>query len=326
MHPISIIIPISNNLEILKTNIPILTENLTKNHENEIIAVVNGSTDGTEEFLKTNFPQIKIISFDRAIGFSKACNAGAKEAKNDLLFFLNSDIKVAKNFLPPLLQHFASKKVFGVSPKVLRPRQNMINESIITGSFRGGVISAEFNKIKNSDKIAESLEVFGLCGAAMLIDREKFWEIGGFDEAFTPCYYEETDLSYRALKRGWNIIYEPGSTVYHYHDKTISKLMSKSKALWSYRKNQYLCVWKIITTPRLMFMHIIQMVLPKILIPNIIEWKALLSALLQLPNILKQRKRQQVLAQLTDEEIFNKAKTQINDIRKSTNATYSFLK
>ena len=60
------------------------------------------------------------------------------------------------------------------------------------------------------------------------------------------------------------------------------------------------------------------MVIPKILIPNTIEWKAFLSALIQLPYILKQRKKQKILAKLTDKEIFNKAKTQINDIRKAS--------
>ncbi|OGC07086.1 hypothetical protein A2230_07000 [candidate division WOR-1 bacterium RIFOXYA2_FULL_36_21] len=315
---ISIIIPTLNNLSLLETNIPILIYNLPNDYEHEIIVVVNGTKDNTEEFLKVEFPQIKIIHFDAPIGFSKACNAGAKEAKNDLLLFLNSDIKVTKNFLLKLVEHFTRDDLFGVSPKILRPNQNMLNESIITGSFSGGIISAEFNKIKDSEKIKTPVEIFGLCGAAMLIEREKFKEIGGFDEAFTPCYYEETDLSYRALKRGWKIIYEPNSIVFHDHDQTITKTLSKSKAMLSYRKNQYLSVWKNITTPTLIIKHILQMVIPKILIPNTIEWKAFLSALIQLPYILKQRKKQKILAKLTDKEIFNKAKTQINDIRKAS--------
>src|SRR3989339_270684 len=256
---ISIIIPTLNNLSLLETNIPILIYNLPNDYEHEIIVVVNGTKDNTEEFLKVEFPQIKIIHFDAPIGFSKACNAGAKEAKNDLLLFLNSDIKVTKNFLLKLVEHFTRDDLFGVSPKILRPNQNMLNESIITGSFSGGIISAEFNKI----------------------------------------------------------IYEPNSIVFHDHDQTITKTLSKSKAMLSYRKNQYLSVWKNITTPTLIIKHILQMVIPKILIPNTIEWKAFLSALIQLPYILKQRKKQKILAKLTDKEIFNKAKTQINDIRKA---------
>ncbi|OGC03829.1 hypothetical protein A2276_08255 [candidate division WOR-1 bacterium RIFOXYA12_FULL_43_27] len=315
MKQVSIIILNFNGLELLKNNLPILVNCLKPNISLEIIIVDNNSSDSSVKFIKEDFPQIRVLELKENHSFGEALNLAAKEAKNDLLLFLNNDVEVSADFIKPLIEHFKDNRVFGVTPKVLRPTQGMINESVITGAFKGGVISAEFS-ISQTRKIPDyAFETFSVCGAAMMIDKKKFTEIGGFDKMLRPFYYEETDLSYRALKHGWKIFYEPASVVYHQHNQSIGKYLKKSTALWSYRKNQYLTVWKNITDPWLMARHIIEMVIPKLLTPNLIEWKALFSALIQIPEIITRRKEQKRHCVLSDKEIFRLASDQINKIR-----------
>lgn len=306
-----------NGENLLKENLPALINCLDPKIKTEIIVIDNHSADNSLDYIASAFPAITVLSLDKNYGFSVGMNKGAAIAKNDLLFFLNSDIKPEKGFLTPLLKHFDDPKVFGVSPKVLRPSQNMLNESIITGEFKGGVISAEFSLSQKLKVPDQSFEVFSVCGAAMLIDRRKFFEIGGFDKMLSPFYYEETDLSYRALKHNWKIIYEPGSVVCHMHNQTIGKSLKKIDALISYRKNQYLTVWKNITDPSFLLKHLFQMILLKALIPNMLEWKALFRAIKQLPEAISGRKRQGRLNLLTDKEVFKIASGQIKEIKKS---------
>lgn len=312
---ISIIILNYNGRKLLEENIPSILSNIDRDITSEIIIVDNHSTDDSVEYLRSSFPQIKVIALDKNYGFCIGLNEGAKASRHELLFFLNNDIAANPGFLSQLVKHFENANVFGVSPKVIRPTQGMINESLITGEFKGGIISPEFSISQKYNIPDRSFEVFSLCGAAMMVDKSKFLELGGLDRILAPFYYEETDLSYRALKRGFDIYYEPKSVVYHKHNQSIGKYLSKNKALWSYRKNQYLCTWKNINDPGYLLKHILQMVIPKILIPNIIEWKALFSAFLQLPEIIIRRHKQKKFYRLSDKEIFRKAMAQIKAIK-----------
>ncbi|MFA5839187.1 MAG: glycosyltransferase family 9 protein [Candidatus Margulisiibacteriota bacterium] len=302
-NSLSIIIPNYNGSELLKTNLPTLIESLSSKMDYEIIIVDNGSTDGSQQFIQTTYPLVQLISFDKPIGFARACNAGAKSAKKDLLFFLNNDVKINRDFSYSILQHFMDKQVFAVTPKVLRPTQGNITESLILGNFAGGIINAIFTPYQKLDLPSKPLMTFSVCGAAFIACREKFWLLNGFDEMLSPYYYEETDLSYRAQKFGWKIIYDPSTSVFHLHNQTIGKQRNNSQALWSYRKNQFLCVWKNIHDQRMLFKHVFIMLIPKLLVPNIIDWKAFISAMQQLPQVMKERSRQRLLRRITNNDI-----------------------
>jgi len=313
---VSIIIPSHNGLEQLQANLPTLFSCLPAQADVEVIVVDNGSIDQSSAYVKNAFPQIKLITTEKGLGFSRACNLGAESATKERLFFLNSDISVLPGFLPPLVGAFSREDLFGVSPKILRPSQDRLNESVIFGSFKGGVISAEFMSAQKLNIPDRPFEVFSVSGAAFMVDRAKYFELGGMDELFSPFYYEETDLSYRAQKRGWKILYEPGSTVHHQHNQTIGKYFPRPAAFQTYRRNQYLCTWKNISDPWLLLAHLAAMVLPKMLIPNFIEWKALLSALRCLPQVIRQRRAQAGLYRLSDRQV-------LDNCRKYSNFVYN---
>lgn len=309
INNISIIIPNYNGLDLLKKNIPSIINNIDKGIEAEIILVDNGSKDTSVPYIRSAFPNIIIIPLEKNKWVIGALNMGAKTAKHDHILFLNNDIEVTGGYLLPLLEHFKDPDVFGVSPRVIRPSNLNATESIITGLFKGGVIGADYVSSQYLN-ISDPVEVFSVCGAAFVVDKKKFFELGGLDEMLSPFYFEETDLSYRALKRGWKIIHEPKSIVYHQHNQTIGKQFKTSFALWTYRKNQYLTVWKNISDPFLIIKHVIQMVMIKLLVPNITEWKALFSAFKQLPDVLKRRQQLKATNRLTDKAIFEMAKEQ----------------
>ncbi|MCM8803864.1 MAG: glycosyltransferase, partial [Candidatus Omnitrophica bacterium] len=104
---VSIIIPNWNGLELLKKNFYSVYESVKlHNSENEIIIVDNGSNDKSIDFIKKNFPDVKVIKLKENKGFGYACNIGVKYCKNKIFILLNNDVKVDKNFISPLLKHF----------------------------------------------------------------------------------------------------------------------------------------------------------------------------------------------------------------------------
>ena len=81
-------------------------------------------------------------------------------------------------------------------------------------------------------------------GGSCAFDRRKFLELGGFDELFRPFYLEDTDLGYQAWKRGWKVMYQPASVVYHEHRGTIGKKFSAAQIDAVLKKNFILFCWK----------------------------------------------------------------------------------
>lgn len=242
----------------------------------------------------------KVLTYPTPLGFARACNEGAKQAAGEILFFLNDDIEIENINLIPLLGHFDAPDVFAVTPKVLRLSEGKRNEAVILGSFAGGVITTECSRLDPDRPV----DIFQVCGAAFLVDKSKFFELGTFDELFTPFYYEETDLSYRAQKKGWRIIYDPRITVLHRHSQTIGGNYSKFARKRIYFRNQLLSTWKNISDPLLLAWHIFSSLL---IIFNPIKWFSLFDAIIRLPAMLKRRSLEKKMWRLSDRAVFRQA-------------------
>src|SRR4051812_17017386 len=105
-HAATVVIPNWNGKHLLAKYIPDLCTALAVNPENEILVVDNGSTDGSADFLRANFPQVTVLALPENLGFGGGSNAGFRAAKNDIVVLLNSDMRVAQDFLAPLLAGF----------------------------------------------------------------------------------------------------------------------------------------------------------------------------------------------------------------------------
>lgn len=181
----------------------------------EVILVDNGSDDGSVEFVKDNFPEVRIIRFDRNRGFSAAANAGIEASDGEYVALLNNDTEADSEWLEELKKGLDAHGGFGFcASKILYyDRKDLINsagdEMSVTGYARcignNEIDSGQFNQVR---------EVFGASAAAAMYRKNLFDEVGLFDEDYF-AYYEDVDLSFRAQLAGYKCIYIPTAVVYH---------------------------------------------------------------------------------------------------------------
>ena len=214
-------------------------------HENEIIVVDDASTDGSVTFLSEKFPDVKVIPLTKNQGFGEACNIGVATAKNRIIVLLNSDVKVCEDFIPKLTKHFTDSKVFAVQPKVLAWNEESLNGGLNIPNMIYGYFAIE----NESDRpriayVNESGPTFYAMGGAMAFDKIKWEALGGFDNLYAPFCWEDIDISYRVLKRGWKVLYEPNSKVIHKHHATLAKVFAPSYKKRIEQRNEMLFTWK----------------------------------------------------------------------------------
>ena len=251
----SIIIPNWNGRELLEQCLPSVVEAVKRDSDgHEIIVVDNHSTDDSVAFLKTNYPEVKVLELDRNRGFAGGCNAGATASQNEVVVFLNNDMIVERGFLRPLLDGFEDETVFAVSSQIYFWDAEKRREE--TGQTRGFLKLGFLQVVHDEPGDAERLRpVLYAGGGSSAFDKNKFLALGGFDELFQPFYWEDTDISYRAWKRGWRVLFEPRSVVHHKHRGTIGKTYDADSTHKAINRNHFLFLWKNFTDPSLLLLH-----------------------------------------------------------------------
>ena len=304
---ISAVIPNWNGKELLQRNLPSLVEALDYNGgDYEIVVVDDASTDGSPQFIRDAYPFVRLVRLERRLGFSGAVNSGVKQAKYDMLLLLNSDIRVPRDFLSPLLSYFHDEKTFAVSNKAMEDENTVLTRPHYM-EFRYGFMREAYTSTENEPTYA-----FGASGGHALFDRKKFLQLGGFDEIYSPFYYEDADLSYRAWKRGYRVYYEPNSIVYHEHQATIGKSFSKRYIAFIFNRNRLIFLWKNLTDSKLIFQHCL--FIPAYLLyhsfKNPFIFLSFLAALLKLPSVFAARKKEKVFIRYGDREVLNFIRTE----------------
>ena len=188
-------------------------EKQSKNQSFECLFIDNGSTDDSVEFVRKNFPWVKIVESKTNLGFTGGNNLGARGAKGEFLVFLNYDTIVDKDWLSPLLEAFKQPLTAAAQSKVLfESERNRINtlgtDTHITGlTVCKHIFEADRGFVKNED-------VSGFSGCSVMMPKNLFKKLGGFDEDFF-LYLEDTDIGWRARLAGYKIVAVPASRVYH---------------------------------------------------------------------------------------------------------------
>ena len=307
----SVVIPNWNGRDLLEKYLPSVVEALGGNPANEIIVVDNGSRDGSVAFVSEHFPSVRLLALDRNLGFGGGSNTGFRAANNGIVVLLNSDIRVQPDFLAPLLDTFADEKVFAVSCQIFFSDPKKIREE--TGLTQGWWENGGLRVRHREDAgIQVPFPCFYGGGGSCAFDRHKFLELGGFDEILRPFYLEDTDLGFQAWKRGWKVLYQPRSVVYHEHRGTIGKHFSQSAIDRVLKKNFILFCWKNIHEwPRLTshFLFTFAGALLSILFGDSAEranFAGLWRAFLQLPSALRSRAHARALATINDTEAFRR--------------------
>ncbi len=248
---VSIIIPNYNGQNLLAKNLPQVLKAANRYNPNtEIIVVDDASSDESIPFVRKNFPKVASIAKEKNDGFSTTCNLGVKKATGEIVILLNSDVFPDDGFLSPLIKHFDDSNVFAVGCLDLSMEDGReVEKGRGIGHFERGFLLHARGNIDKSNTLWAS-------GGSSAFDRSKWAELKGMDEIYNPFYYEDIDLSYRALKKGWKIIFDKNVIVHHNHEEgAIILKYSKSDIKTIAYRNQFIFVWKNITAIKYIMQH-----------------------------------------------------------------------
>ncbi len=251
----SIVVTNFNGAHLLGQNLPAVLRASESGEAAEVIVVDDGSTDGSRELIYERFPQVRLVERSENQGFGKAANAGVEASRTDVVVLLNSDMAPHADFLPPLLAPFTDSTVFAVMAQELVPTSSgTICRSAPCAEFRRGFFHQVFATSAEPFKV--STVSFFASGGGSAFHRGKFLSLGGFDELFRPFYWEDVDLSVRAWRRGWRVLFEPGSLIVHQESSTISSHYPGSRVRAVSACNAWLMVWKNALDPGLVVNHL----------------------------------------------------------------------
>ncbi len=243
---VSIVILNWNGEKIMRRYLPSVVEH-SDAEGCEVVVADNGSTDASVKMLHDEFPSVRVIQLDQNYGFTGGYNRAIATLSSKYVLLLNSDVEVTRRYLQPLLATIsASNDIAAVMPKVLSDRDKTVFEYAgAAGGYldvlglpycRGRVLSKVEKDVGQYD--GEAQEVFWATGAAMLVRRELYEELGGLDEEFF-AHMEEIDLCWRAKNRGYKVLCNPQSTVYHLGGATLDN-GSPFKLFLNFRNSLYM--------------------------------------------------------------------------------------
>lgn len=210
---IGVVIPNWNGRELLPVCLTSVFSQTIPPHQ--VIVVDNGSRDGSVEWLRSAFPDVRVIAHDRNRGFGAAVNEGINVSNTPFVFLLNNDTEMAEDCLERLLDAVGAYPEYGCfAPKMI----DFFDRRLLDGAgdalgrwgagYRigtGEIDDGRFDRFR---------PVFGPCAGAALYRRRLFEDIGLFDEAFF-AYLEDADLNVRANAAGYPCLYVPTARVYH---------------------------------------------------------------------------------------------------------------
>ncbi len=209
----------------------------------EIYVIDNASTDTSIQFLKSDFPLVKIIQNQKNSGFAAGYNEGLKSIKTDIYCLLNSDVEVTENWISPIIKLFSENKdIAAIQPKILDYNQK---DKFEFAGAAGGLIDnlgypycrgRIFDDIEfDNGQYDDETEIFWASGCSLFIRSEDFWKMNGFDERFF-AHQEEIDLCWRLKNEGRKIYYTGKSFVYHVGGGTLKK-ENPQKTYLNFRNN-----------------------------------------------------------------------------------------
>jgi GT2 family glycosyltransferase len=208
----------------------------------ETILVDNASSDGTVAYVRERFPAVRVVALPENRGFAGGNNAGVREARGRFIALLNNDAVPEPGWLEALLGGLDEGAGFAlVTSRIVYMHDPALIDSAGDGMLASG---GAFKRHHGAsvERARESIEVFGVCGAACLMPRHVFDQLGGFDEDFFVSH-EDVDLSYRARLLGYRCRYVAGAVVRHHGSVTVGRVsgfavfQGQRNLEWLYVKN-----------------------------------------------------------------------------------------
>jgi len=261
----------------------------------ETIFVDNGSEDGSLEFVRKNFPEVRAIGLQQNLGFVGGNLTGIEQAKGDWIVLLNNDTEADPRWLAALHESAQANPDAGsFACKMLYfTERNRIENCGFNLTIAGATLDFGRDAV-DGPEWAVQRPVFGACGGAVAYRREMLEDVGFFDPDFFMTF-EDTDLTFRAQLKGYECIFVPNAIVYHRYRGTMAKYPAR-QVYFSQRNIEYVYL-------KNMPLGIILRYLPQRILYEIgaaiyftrmgvggAFFKAKLDVLKQLPSLLRKRR------------------------------------
>jgi len=247
---VSIIIPTKDNFRYIKRCVESVTKKTTYANY-EIILVDTGSETISVKDLyrswKYQYPNLRVLKWEREFNFASVCNYGVKNAKGDYILLLNNDTEIIdRHWLRQLLPYAMQPNVGAVGPLLIFPTGEIQHAGIVLG-IKGGIIDkgiaghlfkrfhfetdyAIFNPYLKSVR-----EVSGVTAACLLVKKSRYLEVGGQDEFFKIAF-NDVDFNLKLLKKGYYNLYYPHVKVKHFESISIGQIGSNQRNIEQFKK------------------------------------------------------------------------------------------
>ncbi len=294
---ISIVIPHYKGKEKLYDN---LKHNLPFMKGCEIIVVNDYPPIPLKQEMKELFPQVTVIENEKNLGFAGAVSVGIDKTSNRYVFLLNNDVLLNDNSFQHSVSRFEDEdSLFAVSFRQTEKDGSYVGRNRIfwkNGFFQHSKADAKKSGINGWAE-----------GGSMIFDKKKYDHIKGFDTLFSPFYWEDIDLSYRAWKAGYTIYFDTEVTVQHHHESTIAAYFASSRIKTISYRNQLITIWKNISDRKMAIEHVLYLVKNLITFPFKGEkefLKGFWMATQLAPEIMVKRNEQKEIWKRNDKELF----------------------
>jgi N-acetylglucosaminyl-diphospho-decaprenol L-rhamnosyltransferase len=246
---VSVVVPAFGDERLLESSLPPLLAELRGHPGGSEVLVVDDTGEGRiARWLAQSFPDVRALARASNGGFARALGEGIAAARHELVFAMNSDVRVRKGFLAPLVERLAHEGVFAAVPRILLDGDAARIESLVRivlerGEVRVAQPSVESPAVPHPEHAGPLPVPFPIGGACLL--RKRHWlALGGFDPLFEPFYLEDLDLGWRAWRAGLRCVLEPDSIVEHHHRGTIGAHVPPELVRAAIEKNRLLFQWK----------------------------------------------------------------------------------
>ena len=254
---ISIIVANWNGEKFLREGLASLWESaVAAGHPFELIVVDDASTDGSVALIQLEFPQARLLINSENQRFARASNRGAREAQGRILLMVNNDVIAPPDFVARIAAPFFEPPdprhpLFAAGAKTIDWENGAPNHLCMTPAWRRGGIGKEWSDPEGRHEPAY------VQGGAAAYDRAMFLQLGGFDPLYSPGYWEDYDLSYRAAKAGWRTLYEPAAVARHLGKGSLIRLLGANRLEQLDERNRLWFVWLNLDDPLLWCRHLL---------------------------------------------------------------------
>ena len=205
----------------------------------EVIVVDNGSTDGSQEFLRRRYPQVQLLENGMNLGFAQPCNLGAKAARGSCIAFINNDMRPEPYWLTAALEKLDARTPC-VASRILDWEGRRIDYNGSSLHYLGYGLQQDLGR--PAEEAPRRGQVLFPCGGAMLVERKVFLDLGGFDPDYFALY-EDVDLGWRLWLAGHRVVMAPDSVVRHRGHATL-ETQAPEKTRYLIHRNALLTIFK----------------------------------------------------------------------------------